>query len=69
MDLNILLTAVGSVVTVIAANIALISWMRSDMKLFESKIESWKDEIYKEMKDFHGRLCSLESRSYEKKDS
>lgn len=65
MDLGIVLTVVGSVVAIIAANIALISWLRSDMRAFESKIESWKDEIYKEMKDFHGRLCSLEGRSKE----
>lgn len=63
MDLNVVLTAVGSVVAVIAANIALISWIRSDFKSFESEIRGWKDEIYKEMKDFHGKLCSINERT------
>ena len=62
MDLTIPLTAAATVFTVIGSNIALISWLRSDMKSFESKIEGWKEEINKEMKDFHGRLCAIESR-------
>jgi hypothetical protein len=62
MDLTIPLTAAATVFTVIGSNIALMSWLRSDMKSFESKIDSWKEEINKEMKDFHGRLCSIESR-------
>jgi len=54
-------------------NYGLLSWLRSDMKQHESKLDdnmqqfkteirSWKDEINKEMKDFHGRLCSLEEK-------
>lgn len=62
MDLTIPLTAAATVFTVIGSNIALISWLRSDMKSFEGKIEGWKEEINKEMKDFHGRLCAIESR-------
>lgn len=68
MDLSVVLTAVGAVVAVIASNIALISWIRGDLKSFEGEIRGWKDEIYKEMKDFHGRLCSLEGRSKERTD-
>lgn len=68
MDLGVVLTVIASVVAIIGTNIALISWLRSDMKSFENKIDGWKDEIYKEMKDFHGRLCSLEARSKEKAD-
>ena len=66
MDLTIVLTAAGTVIAIIGANIALMAWLRSDMKSFEGKIESWKEEIYKEMKDFHGRLCSLEGRTKHK---
>jgi hypothetical protein len=90
MDVNVLLTALGSVIAVIAANIALISWMRSDMKSFEAKvsgdmksfegkissdmksfeikIEGWKEEIYREMRDFHGRLCTIEERKRRDRD-
>ncbi len=63
MDLSIALTAAGTVIAVVGSNIALISWLRSDMKMFETKIEGWKEEINKEMKDFHGRLCTIEERN------
>ena len=79
MDMTVILTGIGTVVTVIGANVALISWLRSDMKSFEqelksdmksfeNKIEGWKTEIYREMRDFHGRLCSIEERNKPKTD-
>lgn len=67
MDATIILTGLGTAVTIIGANIALISWIRSDMKIFESEIRSWKEEINQETKDFHGRLCALEEKYREKK--
>ena len=74
MDLTIILTVIGTSVAIIGSNIALISWLRSDMKQFESEIRGWKedfrkemasykDEIKNEMKDFHGRLCTIEERN------
>ncbi len=62
MDLGIFLTALGAVMAILATNIGLISWLRSDMKAFETEIRGWKEEIHKESKDFHGRLASLEAR-------
>ncbi len=44
------------VLTIIAVNMALIYWMRQDFKDFANRIEGWKDDIQKEMKDFHGKL-------------
>jgi hypothetical protein len=63
MDGATLLTAGGAVVAIVGSNIALIGWLRSDMKSFETKIEGWKEEIQKESKDFHGRLCVIDERS------
>lgn len=74
MDLSLVFTIIGTGAAVVGANIALISWVRSDMaqikseirsdiKSFEGEIRGWKDEIYKEMKDFHGRLCYLQSKT------
>lgn len=63
MDVTIILTGLGTVVAVVGSNIALISWLRSDMKMFEAKIDGWKEEIQKESKDFHGRLCAIEERN------
>lgn len=39
-----------------------ISESKSEMRHFESKIRSWKSDIDKEMRDFHGRLCAIEER-------
>lgn len=63
MDGATLLTAAGTVITIVGSNIALIGWLRSDMKSFETKIDGWKSEIDKEMKDFHGRLCAIEEKN------
>jgi hypothetical protein len=56
-----------------AINVSLIGWMRQDMKSFEdrtdakmnafaAKVEGWQMDIQNEMKDFHGRMCTLEER-------
>lgn len=60
MCIELLITILGAAIGIIATNIALIGWIRSDGKQFESEIRGWKDEINKEMKDFHGRLCEIE---------
>ncbi len=66
MDGTIILTGIGTVAAIVGSNIALISWLRSDMKSFETKIDGWKEEINKQMKDFHGRLCTIEERNKKK---
>lgn len=53
----------AEVMTIVAVNIGLIAWLRSDMKLFETKIESYINEMRKDMKDFHGRLCAIEEKN------
>lgn len=62
MDMALIVTVAGTGVAVVGSNIALISWLRSDMKAFETKVDSWKEEIHKDMRDFHGRLCAIEER-------
>lgn len=62
MDGATLLTAGGAVIAIVGSNIALIGWLRSDMKAFETKIEGWKEEMQKESKDFHGRLVEIETK-------
>lgn len=54
---------IAEIFAIASVNIALFAWLRSDMKLFESKIEGWKEEINKEMRDFHGRLCAIEEKN------
>jgi uncharacterized membrane protein YccC len=64
----------AQVLTIIGSNIALFIWARtesnSDRKQLENIINAdRKDmlqiirEIKDEMKDFHGRLCSIEERN------
>lgn len=68
MGLTVILTGIGTILTVVGANVALISWLRSDIKSFEGEIRGWKEEINKEMRDFHGRLCSIEEKNKMKTD-
>jgi hypothetical protein len=56
MDMGLIITIAATGIGVVGSNIALIAWLRSDMKAFETKVDSWKDEIRLEIKDFHGRL-------------
>lgn len=54
------------VLTIVFAVFGIFLWSRrearSDMRTFQTEIRSWKEEIQKESKDFHGRLCKLEER-------
>jgi hypothetical protein len=68
MDLTIILTVIGTAAAIIGSNIALISWLRTDVKAFETEIRGWKDEINREMKDFHGRLCAIDERTKPRSD-
>jgi len=47
-----------------------ISYLKNDIRSFEldirSEMRQWKDEVKLEMRDFHGRLCSIESRYHQK---
>lgn len=67
MDFNILLTALGVVIAIVGSNIALISWIRSDFKSFETEMRSefknFREMWAQELKDFHGRLCAIEERN------
>jgi len=73
MDLTTIIAMISSVAAVIGANIALFTFLKSDMnkletnlksdlKSFESEIRGWKEEIYREMRDFHGKLYALNER-------
>jgi hypothetical protein len=62
IDWTIVATAVGSVIAILGINISIFAWLRSDMKLFETEIRAWRQEINNEMKDFHGRLCAIEEK-------
>lgn len=55
------------VLTIIAANFAMFLWVRSeansDRRDLASAIKTMNEGIQAEMKDFHGRLCSIEERA------
>lgn len=73
IDWTIIATAAASVIAILGINVSIFAWLRSDMKLFETQIRfdmksfeteirGWKNEIHNEMRDFHGRLCSIEEK-------
>jgi len=55
------------VATIVGANLVLFLWSvrqsRSDHLHCQRSIESFKDLMLNETKDFHGRLCALEERN------
>ncbi len=60
------ITEWNQVIALTAIIIALLTWIKMDMITFQTEIRGWKAEIDKEMKDFHGRLCAIESARKEK---
>ena len=53
------------VLSLFLANAGLIIWFRaesrSDWRHMDSKLDTLTKAIQEEMKDFHGRLCAIES--------
>jgi len=66
MDMITFVTVLVGFIAIIGSNIGLFLWnrseSRSDMRAMESRTFSLLEGINKEIKDFHGRLCSLEAR-------
>jgi hypothetical protein len=69
MDWTIILTGAGTVIAVIGSNIALMSWLRADIKEIKSEASADRRDILQltrniqeETKDFHGKLCRLDER-------
>jgi len=54
------------VATIVIANLGLFLWTvrqsRTDYLQCQRSIDSFKEIMAKETKDFHGRLCSLEEK-------
>jgi hypothetical protein len=51
------------ILTIIASNLALFVWARSEARHDQQEIREIIRAIQDEMKDFHGRLCSIEERN------
>ena len=54
------------VLTIVGANLGMFLWAvrqsRADYLQCQKSIDSFKDIMTKETREFHGRLCSLEER-------
>jgi len=57
------------VLTIISAVFGMFLWgqreSRTEIRETRAEMRSWKTEINKSMKDFHGRLCKLEEKYYQ----
>lgn len=49
-------------ITMLVATIGLFAWNRSESRSDYRSVLSLMQAIQNEMKDFHGRMCSLEER-------
>lgn len=56
------------ILSLFLANAGLVLWMRAesrnDWKHMDQKLDAWKEESQREMKDFHSRLVVLEERYF-----
>ncbi len=57
-----IITIIACLFAVLAVIIGLFLYLANKIDSLGSKIESLRGEVYNEMRDFHGRLCSLEER-------
>jgi hypothetical protein len=51
------------VITIIAANFAMILWCMRERRADFLYITKLIEEMKSEMKDFHGRMCAIEERN------
>lgn len=56
MDWTIVLTGIGIVISVVGCNLALFSWLRTDIKDLKQEISADRRDILTMIRDFHGRL-------------
>lgn len=57
----------SQIATLFLANASLILWFRSESRADHRQCLDMITAIREDMKDFHGRLCSIEERYREKK--
>lgn len=73
MELDMILTTIGAAVAIIATNVSLMSWLRSDMKSFETKIEnnmrSFEIKIDGDIKALESKLDKNTQAIYDKMKS
>lgn len=57
---------------IVGSNIVLFLWVRTESRSDHRELEAWTKQmlqaIQQEIKDFHGRLCSLEARNNHKEE-
>ena len=58
----------AELITILVANFSMIAWFRKDSKDDWVRSENTLEAIRVEMKDFHGRLCSIEERRLRRRD-
>ena len=51
------------VLTLVASNVALFLWARSESRADTRMMLGMIESIQKEIKDFHGRLCAIEEKN------
>lgn len=63
MDTASIITLAGIVLANIGTTIGLFLWSTSNANEFRKEAQTLLNAIQAEMKDFHGRLCSIEERT------
>ena len=61
MDIMTLITLLVGFIAIIGSNIGLFLWNRGEARADSRRALEIIEAINNEMKDFHGRLCSIEA--------
>jgi seryl-tRNA(Sec) selenium transferase len=56
----------GDLLILVLTTVSLFLWERSESRSDYRRIEDLVSSIHQEIKDFHGRLCTIEERNKEK---
>ena len=52
------------VITILAGNFGMFLWLRSESRADERRALSMIEAIKDDMRDFHGRMCALETKNH-----
>ncbi len=63
MNISLLYAVGGSTIAIIGCMISLFLWLRSEANSDRRDMMNIIREIQQEIKDFHGRLCTIEERN------
>ncbi len=65
--IGLVMTSLGTIISILACNIGLIGWVKSDvsevrqeLRDFKIEVRGWREDLQRDNRDFHARLSVLQ---------